>query len=322
LEKENNPKVNDPSDFSDRLELFFGHAADAVARVYARLRGSEHNSELQLTGTLKGPSCRYAKTLQATFSLADRGPGNSLLAETIIPEPCFWTPEMPQLYDAEVQLRRRGEILAHASRIFAIRRLGARGRKLLFDGKGWVLRAVSRDEAPAAELSQWREADAAMLVRDPDEKLCEEASRVGVLLVADLDRPKPETLSPCGRGQVEGADVEWARNKTLRLSRWPAVGMVVSTGGAAFDPGDLNHNLLLAQRFRPEHPVAPAAWADVVVCEMADADNWAARTADCKLPTIAARLADKQIGVAGGRTLCDRLQRDLAGRGEIAGYIV
>ena len=76
--------------------------------------GSSPSDQLQLTGTLAGPSCLYAKTLQATFSLVDRGPGESLLAEAIVPEPCFWTPEMPQLYQADVQLRRRGEILAHA----------------------------------------------------------------------------------------------------------------------------------------------------------------------------------------------------------------
>src|SRR4029077_16217650 len=98
----------------------------------------------------------YAKTLQATYSFVDRGIGNSLLAEAIVPEPCFWTPEMPQLYQADVQLRRGGEMLAHASRIFGVRRLGAQRRKLVFDGKGWVLRAVSRDEALTMELSQWR----------------------------------------------------------------------------------------------------------------------------------------------------------------------
>ena len=42
------------------------------------------------------------------FAFVDRGPGASLLAEAIVPEPCFWTPEMPHLYQAEVQLRRGG----------------------------------------------------------------------------------------------------------------------------------------------------------------------------------------------------------------------
>jgi hypothetical protein len=314
--------VYDHRDFSDRLELFFGEAADALAHVYARLRGSEHQCQLQLNGTLRGPSCRYAKTLQATFSLADRGPGDSLLAEAIVPEPCFWTPEMPQLYQAEVQLRRYGEILAHASRIFGIRRLGTLRQKLMFDGKGWVLRAVSRGEALPIELSQWRESDAAMLVREPDDELCERASRVGVLLVADLDAPDSDTLSTGERGQREGADSEWARHEIRRISRWPAVGMIVVPGRTTLDLTDLPHNLLLAQRFRPEQPIAPATWANLVVCEVADANNWSARIGDCKMPMIAARPAAKQIGVAEGRTLCDRLQRDLAGRGEIAGYIV
>ncbi|MBI3839383.1 MAG: hypothetical protein HY288_15805 [Planctomycetia bacterium] len=329
--------MSDANDFADQLELFFGEAANAVAYFYARLRGIEPESRLQLTGTLTGPSCLYAKTLKATFSFADRGPGKSLLAEAIVPEPCFWTPEMPHLYQADVQLRRDGEILARTARMVGIRLLGAQGRKLIYGGKRWVLRAVSRGEVPPTEIGQWRGCDAAMLVRNPDENLCQEASRVGVLLVAELNSPSPTAdsktlsprarassspLSPRGRGHGEGAVLEWPLNEIRRLSRWPAVGMVVLPSRAALDLDGLAHNLLLAERFGPDQPIEPSVWADVAVCEVADPDHLAARIADCKLPIIAARAVANATSVAEARAGCDRLQRDLAGQCEISGYIV
>ncbi len=318
--------MNDPHDFADRLELFFGEAADALAHVYARLRGTEPQSGLQLTGTLRGPSCLYAKTLKATFSFVDRGPGKSLLAEAIVPEPCFWTPEMPQLYQADLQLRRGGEVLARAARMLGIRLLGAEGRKLICDGNRWVLRAVSQGEVPPTELVQWRECDAAMLVCNPDDQLCEGASRVGVLLVAEFDSPTlgPDStiLSPRGRGQLEGAVLSGWANEIHRLSRWPAVGMVVLPSRTTLDLAGLAHNLLLAERFRPDQLIVPAAWADAAVCDVADPHDWTARIANCKVPVIAARPSANPASVAEARALCDRLQRDLADRGEIAGYIV
>jgi hypothetical protein len=293
--------------FADRLEVFFGDASDALCHVYARLRGPEAAQGLQLRGSLKGPSCLYAQTLPATHPLVDRGPGQSLLAEAIVPEPCFWTPEMPHLYRVDVRLERGADVLAREERFFGIRRLAAGGRKLIYDGKRWVLRGISRDKLPTTELASWHESDVAMLVRNPDNALCLEASRVGVLLVARL---KPSEL-----------------NEIHRLSRWPAVAMVVLPNRHTIDLGGLAHNLLLAQRFAPGEACALAPWAQVALFDVTpdtEIGSQIARFADCPLPLIAARIAGdtKRSTVAQARTLCDSLQRDLAGRVEPAGYIV
>ncbi len=62
------------------------------------------------------------------------------MAAAIVPEPCFWTPDMPQIYQAIVELRQAGNVVARAERIVGMRTLGATGRKLFYDGKRWVLR--------------------------------------------------------------------------------------------------------------------------------------------------------------------------------------
>jgi hypothetical protein len=294
--------VIDRTEFAERLEIFFGEASDAVAHVYARLAEVGGAGELKLSGHLRGPSCLYADTLPARFPLVDRGPGKSLLAEAIVPEPCFWTPEMPHLYQAEVELRDGTTIIAGVRRAIAIRTLGVAGRKLIYDAKRWVLRAVRADEVAATSLEAWRESSTAMLARHPGDELCEAASRVGVLVVAELD--------------------EAIESEIRRLSRWPAVGLVALNKVSATFFRGWGHNLLVAQRFAATEPVALAPWAQVAVVEVADDGDLARRVADCPAAVIPMRPAGPMPSVMAGRAECDRLQRHLAGDGDWAGYIV
>ena len=289
-------------ELADRLDIFFGAASPAMCRVYARVERPERDDGLQLSGTLSGPTCTYAQTLPATFSFVDRGRGQSLLAEAVVPEPCFWTPEMPHLYRAEVQLRQAGKVLAHVERTFGIRPLGASGRKLLYAGKAWVLRGVSADGPPRVDLAHWHDAQTALLARNPDDSLCETASRVGVLVAADLAAPEV--------GEMR------------RLSRWPAVGVISWPGSQSPDVRGLGHNAILAQRFGPGESLVPAPWAGAAICDVTRTEALPDRFADCPIPLIAIRPAGKVESVAAGRRQCDRLQRDLAPQGQFAGYIV
>ncbi len=291
------------ADFADRLELFFGEGHDTIAHVYARLRGRTTADGFQLAGRLTGPTCLYAETLPATFSFVDRGPGNSLVAVAIVPEPCFWTPDMPQIYQAIVELRQAGNVVARAERIVGMRTLGATGRKLFYDGKRWVLRGAHRDTVAEAPLSAWREADTAMVARRPDEALCQQASRVGVLIVAELD----------------SADV----GEIQRLSRWPAVGMISLPTRAPLELGGLAHNLLLGERIPSGQPISAAPWAQLAICEIGEQIDLSRRAASCSIPLIATRASKGPLeSVTAGRAVCDALQRDLAGPLDISGYIV
>jgi hypothetical protein len=99
----------------DALELFFGEATDAEARVYARLPYDGPLDGWRLTGTLTGPECRFAQTLPATFEFHDLGPGQDLLAEAIVTEPCFWTPDLPFLYRCSVGVPPLGGFVARVA---------------------------------------------------------------------------------------------------------------------------------------------------------------------------------------------------------------
>ncbi len=121
MEPESDPLADE---FDEGLEIFFGGAADALARVYARFGGASAGGPLRLVGTLRGPACQYAQTLPANYPFVDQGPGPSLLAAAVVPEPCFWTPDMPHTYRAELRLERAGQVVARAERTVGIRPLG------------------------------------------------------------------------------------------------------------------------------------------------------------------------------------------------------
>ena len=289
------------ADFAERLELFFGAASESLCRVYARMDLAADEAGLDLSGTLTGPNCHYTPTLPATFFFRDKGPGPSLLAEAIVPEPSFWTPEMPHWYRATLQLRKNGELVAEQTRMFAIRPLGASGQKLLYGGQSWVLRGVRSDEVPETPLETWRSADSAMAVRQPDDALCESASRLGVLLIAELaDTNLPEIR---------------------RLARWPAVAMIVLD--RPVDQAKVHApNVLLAERFFIGQPSDQQPWADLAIGTISNGQRLElARQANSR-PLIVTRSAGRLGSVAEGRAACDCLQSDLAGNGNLAGYLV
>jgi hypothetical protein len=141
-----------------------------------------------------------------------------------------------------------------------------------------------------------------MLVANPSDELCEQASRVGVLLVAE----------------VAHAD----RTELLRLARWPAVGIVVLPHNAAEITDSSGHNLLLAKRFASGTPIEPIQGIGCALVEIAAIDDLATRDASGNTALIAYRRGGPFSNVGEGRAACDRLQRDLAGKGDWSGYIV
>ena len=92
------------------LAIFYGDLTVAQAYVYARLPRPAEDSGLSLVGQVRGPRCLQAETLPVTSPLVDLGPGSTLLARAVIPDPCFWSPDLPAIYDVTLNLLRDQEI--------------------------------------------------------------------------------------------------------------------------------------------------------------------------------------------------------------------
>ncbi len=143
-----------------------------------------------------------------------------------------------------------------------------------------------------------------MLVRSPSDALCDEASRVGVLLVAEIP-----------------PDVEELR----RLGRWPSVGMVVLPRGETqlAHAEDLRHNVVIAECLQSGKTATPSAEASAAIVELQRADESLSANAVASPAALIARRVDGSFSsVAEARAACDVLQRELAGTADWSGYIV
>jgi hypothetical protein len=311
------------------VQLYFGQATETGCRVHAVYRAAAEPASVDPQGVLYGPESPYAATLRARHPFGRRPGAADKPAEAWIAEPCFWTPAAPYVYRYEFRFPAPA---APVTGILGIRRLAAQGDHLVFDRKHWVLRGawaeplaeivpgefslghVAQGEGagvlPAGEqrlpLAAWHEVPLAAAADNPPDRLCELASRLGVLLVARV---------------AGGADVG---AELRRLARWPAVGIaILAAPPNDDDPRRHARNLLFAQSVSAGAALKPAAWAHLLFCEVADAADFARKVAGCRLPIVALRPGGDWSSPVEARAACDRLQRDLAAEGlQMAGYLV
>jgi len=295
--------------------LFFGEATHAEARIYVQYKGAQYTGQisppLRLSGTIRGPSCRYAHTLPLRMLMRDAGPADSPLFEVIVPDPCFWTPEMPYLYDVRLEIKSGAEVVQSHAQQIGIRRLGVRGCDLVFEGRRTVLRAVRVDspEGPLSDvellLSMCHAAPAALLVENPTDELCRQASQLGVLLIAVVNAMPVDVAA-----------------LLHRLSQWAAVAIAVLPTSFVDPIIDRPRNLLLAQHLTEDDATDTADWADVALVDSANVETLARYALETTVPILAYRPLAAAMSVAAARSACDHLQRDLAEQGDFAGYFV
>jgi hypothetical protein len=111
------------------INITVGDVSDVEAHVYARYSAasarpteaspSEH---VLLHGILRGPFCETARTLPADIPFRDLGPGGIGVARAIVPDPCVWSPELPHLYQVDVEARQGGKLIAEYHGQIGLRR--------------------------------------------------------------------------------------------------------------------------------------------------------------------------------------------------------
>src|SRR5262245_20393161 len=112
-------------------EVFYGATDPAATQVYVRWQADSPvgGSALKLDGVVRGPFNELARTLPAAAALTDQGPGTSLLARAVLPDPCYWMPGAPYVYAVDVEVRAGSRVVAQAQRILGIRPLGVAHRR-------------------------------------------------------------------------------------------------------------------------------------------------------------------------------------------------
>ncbi|MCI0362187.1 MAG: hypothetical protein L0211_27215 [Planctomycetaceae bacterium] len=300
------------SDLFEQLDVFYGELTVNRACIYARLPSPSGGEGWSLSGQVRGPRCLHAQTLPVSEPFVDQGPGPTLASRALLPDPCFWSPDLPAIYDVTIDLVRRGEVVATTRRELGLRMLGVRGRNLFLEGKRWVLRCVCTASTTARLPREWHDAVAA---------LCSPTLRVGQELA--------ETLSEAAQwGALTIVEIDEtgqaAADRLRNLTRSPAVGIAVLRAplGSGFHKSTVAPNLLLAQRIGPGDTLVIYEWAELAVVSAENLDEFARAIGRVSLPVVAERRLTAPQPITDARATCDALQRDLAPLGQFAGYIV
>jgi hypothetical protein len=143
-----------------RLDVHDKILNPAEAEIWVTVRSLEPLSDVEIRGRLMGPRCPYATTVEVAYPLRSL-PGpltkpGEWTARVIIPEPSFWDPESPFLYQGSAEVRKGGrpwfEVeISHGLRVL---QLGKRG--LLCNGRSLTIRGVNRQQLSAEDALQLR----------------------------------------------------------------------------------------------------------------------------------------------------------------------
>lgn len=277
--------------------------------VTVSLVGVNAETATPLESELHGPVCAYARTLPSVVGA--RAAAGDTAIEFLMTEPCYWTPQLPFLYDLHMRVRDSRGTIRELDRSLGLRRLVAHGRNLRLGGERIVLRGASCEQLEASRLVESRAAGTAIVTRYPNDELYDAAAHMGVFLVAD-------TTVNLGNLVSVFRDLSWQ----------PAVALVLLDRDQIVEEHALvsrRMNLLLAQRIRTGETAGIsdiAAAADVIAVELAEGERppeWVPRLVK---PVIAIRRGRAYADFHEARAACDRLQAELAPEFDLAGYFV
>ena len=215
------------------LQVFFGDLTGHAAKVYARFapdseRAQCWTEDLELAGVASGPHCDSSRTLPATVPFHFLGSAPTPLAAAQIPDPTWWSPELPARYHLQLQIKQRGSVIAECRRTLGLRRFSTRGASLLNDGRRTVIRAAPALPANAMAPEDWQAAMLHQVLAATPSNAAGAAKNGGALLTATDQRL--EWLSKKGvPALVLLADVapQQAIRELERLSRHCAVSAVL-----------------------------------------------------------------------------------------------
>jgi hypothetical protein len=280
-----------------QIDVYYAPLSPISCEIWVRLRDVPAGEQWTIAGQVRGPECCTSRMLPATNLLRCVSSGGEPRASALVPDPCFWSPELPAFYRIKIDVSRNGKLAGSFDRTLGIRPLAVRGRNLYWDSRRFVLRAVACESSIESDIAAWRESGAAMVVDCPDDSLCRAATEDGVLLAVRL------------RGDAE------LLAKSRRVARWGAVAFIFTEGEVSMKVVNSSPNLLFVEsRCEGDSPSQlPIEAVEIQTLETGPSQV---------KPAIAIRRLPAATDVATARSECDRLQRDLAPCGDWAGYVV
>lgn len=121
-----------------------------VAEVWIQVHVSKQTATTEVRGRLMGPRCPYATTIEVAYALRplSQPPDKAgIWSRVIIPEPSWWDPQSPFLYEGPLELWEGGECVSRTTVTHTLRVLRCTDNGLTINGKPLQLREIELEEA-------------------------------------------------------------------------------------------------------------------------------------------------------------------------------
>jgi len=297
-----------------QFQFTVSEQTESSARVFLEFPTEAGNRSL--TGKLVGPHCEYARTLPAEFSFAEFSPPdigifsdlNRPKYTTQVIDPCYWTPELPFLYDLQVSLQmENGQNVEYQAKI-GLTRWECHWRNLRLESRRIVLRGASIEQPSTDSIPAARAANTALLVDRYDRTFCDVADQIGVIVCLDL-RTAGDSLRSI-LSQINSStsvflvliSSDQRRQKNLD-NLWPS-------------------NCIVAEFLSTTSPEDYTDLGTVVAFELRGEERPPSWIAKAPRPVIVIRRGEDYADLTAARAACDRLQAELAPEFDLAGYFV
>ena len=269
-------------------QLFHTQADPNVAQVYVRVHADVDlqpywEAGWRITGDIYGPQCHRSHTLPARYTFADQGPGSSFLAQAILPDPCFWSDQVPSLYQATWQLNQPQQAGIQQQALLGLRSLAIKNRQLVLNTESWEFQAAAIRRLSNWSVEQYHQQSLVMLLEQPDTSLLKEASELGTWVVAVLSGDEDEICE-----------------QLSQMAACPAVCMGIIRSPIK-TPERLRHvapNLILGQWLQDPSDLPLANWSQLLFCECSTPETLSGYIEGCSVPLIAVRSGDDMPSAA------------------------
>jgi hypothetical protein len=175
-----------------RVELTDRTLVPAEAEVWVTVHLDEITPTTEVRGRFMGPTCRYASTVEVAYPLRplakSQTPKDSeeLTMRVVIPEPSFWDPISPFLYQGPVELWQHGQCVERIMIRHALCSLTLSAHGLRWNGRPLTLHGREVPFVTEEEMLALRAAGYNMLtvpVSAGTAPMWEQADRIGFLLL-------------------------------------------------------------------------------------------------------------------------------------------
>jgi hypothetical protein len=151
---------------------------ETVLHLFVHVKNISPATEIR--GRLMGPRCAYLSTVEIAYPLREvERNGSFVLTEVIIPEPSWWEPKSPLLYEGPLELWQDGQLCERNKISHAIRWLQMTSKGLKLNGRPFLLRGkVVEPTCSAMQMQQLHEAGFNTVFTTPD-GACAELGSLG-----------------------------------------------------------------------------------------------------------------------------------------------